>query len=159
MGQIVIGIGEYQVSSDSSDVLKTYALGSCVAVMIYDKLMKVAGMIHIALPDSKVDQNKAKTSPGHFADTGLPLLIEQMKKKGAAKGSVWIKIAGGSNVLDPKFVFDIGKRNTLAIKKYLWQIGMGPVAEDVGGDSSRTVTMNVSDGLVEINSGKKTWQL
>lgn len=95
MGVINVGIGEWAVSSELSDTLKTYALGSCVAVLIYDASRTIAGMIHIALPDSKVDAEKARALPGYFADTGLPVMIEEMKKRGAVRGHVWVKLAGG----------------------------------------------------------------
>lgn len=159
MNTIVVGIGEIKVSDDVESVIKTYALGSCVALIIYDQSRHIAGMIHIALPESKVDEAKAAVSPGHFADTGVPLLIEEMKKLGAVRGSVWIKLAGGAKVMDPNSYFDIGKRNVLAIKKVLWQSQMGPVAEDVGSDFSRTVTISVKTGEVTINSGPKSWTL
>jgi chemotaxis protein CheD len=159
MGLIVVGIGEYRVSAESSDVIKTYALGSCVAVMIYDKVKKIAGMIHIALPESSVDAEKARSIPGHFADTGLPLLIEEMKKMGVIKPNVWVKIAGGASVMDEALFFDIGKRNTLAVKKVLWKSNLGPISEDTGLDFSRTVTMSVGTGEIVLSSGKKAWNL
>ena len=155
----VIGIGDYAVSMDTQDSIKTYALGSCVSVIIYDTRSKIAGMVHIALPDSAVDKDKALTKPGHFADTGLPVLIEEMKKMGALKTNVWIKLVGGAKVMDPNSFFDIGKRNVLAIKKELWKSNMGPVKEDVGGDYSRTVSVSVETGEITISSGQNQWSL
>ncbi len=159
MGLIIAGIGETKVSADKGDIIKTYALGSCVALLIYDKQKNIAGLVHIALPNSSVDIEKARNMPGHFADTGVPYLIEKMKQFGALKQNVWIKLIGGSNVMDPNLLFDIGKRNTLAIKKILWQNNLGPIAEDVGGDYSRTVTMVVENGDIIVSSGKKEWKL
>ena len=66
MAVINVGIGEWAVSNDVADTLKTYALGSCVAVMIYDSRLLIAGMIHIALPDSAVDAERARILPGYF---------------------------------------------------------------------------------------------
>lgn len=154
-----IGIGEWVVSSVGDDVLKTYALGSCVAVLIYDARLSIAGMIHIALPDSKVDAEKARSLPGYFADTGLPVMIEEMKRLGAIRGHVWVKLAGGASVMDPGGFFDIGKRNILAAKKILWGSSLGPVAEDTGGSLSRTVSLAVADGETTISSGQKIWTI
>jgi chemotaxis protein CheD len=159
MGQIVVGIGEYKISADQSDIIKTYALGSCVAVIIYDKIKNIAGMIHIALPESSVDTEKAKKMPGHFADTGIPMFIEDLKKRGVLKANIWIKLAGGANVMDPDLIFDIGKRNALAIKKVLWRNNLGPVAEDIGGNYSRTVSVQVSSGEITVSSGPDSWSL
>ncbi|MGA2143265.1 MAG: chemotaxis protein CheD [Brevinematales bacterium] len=159
MTLITVGIGEYKVSNNPNDVLKTYALGSCVAVIIYEKIKHVAGMIHVALPDSTADKNIASKMPGHFADTGLPLLIEEMKKFGLNKADISIKLAGGANVLDTTSLFDIGKRNVIAIKKVLWKSGLGSVAEDIGREMARTVTFYVSTGEVTISNGKNEWKL
>jgi chemotaxis protein CheD len=159
MATINIGIGEWAVSDSSEDLLKTYALGSCVAVLIFDTKLRIAGMIHIALPDSKVDGERARSLPGYFADTGLPIMIEEMKKRGALRGSVWVKLAGGASVMDPGGFFDIGKRNILAAKRILWGSSLGPVAEDTGGNLSRTVSLSVLDGETTISSGQKRWTI
>lgn len=159
MGVVNIGIGEWAVSNTPGEVLKTYALGSCVAVLIYDSKLKIAGMIHVALPDSAVDKDKASSLPGYFADTGLPVMIEAMKKLGAVRGNVWVKLAGGAQVMDPNGLFDIGKRNILAAKRILWGSSLGPVAEDTGGAISRTVSLAVDSGETSLSSGKKQWTI
>jgi chemotaxis protein CheD len=154
-----IGIGEWQVSGNQTDELKTYALGSCVAVCAYDPTNRVAGLIHIALPDSKINQLKADKMPGYFADTGLPLLFEDMVKKGAQKKNIKIKLAGGSSIMDQNRHFDIGRRNAIAIKKYLWKNGFGVLKEDTGGNSSRTVSFKVGDGSIVVSNAGKTWEI
>ncbi len=159
MSIVNVGIGEWAVSSNPDDIIKTYALGSCIGVMIYDKELRIAGMIHIALPDSSIDADRARTLPGYFADTGLPLMIEEMKKKGAVRGNIWVKIAGGSSMMDEAGIFDIGKRNILAAKKVLWKSSLGPIAEDIGGTISRTVAFSVANGDTMLTSGGKSWPL
>ncbi len=159
MGILTVGIGEWVVSTSKDDIIKTYALGSCVAVIIYDSKVNVGGLIHVALPDSSIDAERAKNQPGYFADSGLPRMIEEMKSHGASRSGVWVKLAGGASVMDANGFFDIGKRNVLAVKKILWKSSLGPIAEDTGGNNSRTVTFNVSDGGVILSSGPKTWNL
>ena len=85
MKQITVGVGELKISNNSKDLLKTFALGSCVAVIIYDIKKKIAGLIHIALPDSSCNGNKAKELPTYFADTGLQIFLDKMGKKGATR--------------------------------------------------------------------------
>ena len=159
MANKTVGIGEWIVSSDPADIIKTYALGSCVAVLVYDSKVRVAGMIHVALPDSAVDPERAKSLPGYFADTGLPVMIEEMKRLGAVRAHVWVKLAGGSSVMDSAGLFDIGKRNILAVKKQLWRSTLGPIAEDVGGTISRTVSLSVSTGETTLSSGNRSWTI
>ena len=159
MAQLVVGIGEYSVSNNSQDVIKTFALGSCVAVMMYDKIKKIAGLVHIALPDSDISSEKREKLPGYFADTGLPILIDEMKKKGAILANMWIKMVGGANVLDTNYNFDIGSRNVLAVKKILWKLNLGIISEDIGGKIARTCWINVDDGQITISSKSKNWVL
>lgn len=158
MGLVVAGIGDMVFSGNSDDILKTYALGSCVAVMIYDIRKNIGGLVHIALPDSAVDLEKAKAKPGHFADTSIPVFLQEFRKMGGGT-NCWIKIAGGAKVMDPNSIFDIGKRNVLAIRKMLWKENLGPVAEDVGGDYSRTVLFQLSDGMIQLSCADRKWTI
>lgn len=159
MAQLTVGIGEWVIASGPDDVIKTYALGSCLAVIITDIKEGITGMIHIALPDSSIDPEKAKKQPGYFADSGLPLMIEEMKKLGSVRANIRVKLAGGAAVMDAKGIFDIGKRNLLATKRILWNSSLGAIAEDTGGDISRTVSVNARDGETLISSGNRQWQI
>ena len=154
-----IGIGEYMVSASADDILKTYALGSCVAVMVWDKVNKIAGMVHIALPDSSINPDKAAAKPGYFADTGVPILLQEMKKRGSDLRKLLVKLAGGSSIMDANRKFDIGRRNVIAIKRILWKNGLGVVKEDVGGTISRTVAMEVGTGAISLYNSQKSWSL
>ena len=154
MSVVTLGIGEYGLVKQPGDIIKTHALGSCVAIIMLDTASRTVGMVHIALPESKVHPERAKKLPGYFADTAIPALLELMRKSGAATNlkKVVIKLTGGANVMDKNNTFNIGKRNVLAIKKGLWAQRMGAVAEDVGGSISRTVTVNIDDGKVVVTS-------
>lgn len=154
MSIVTLGIGEFGVVKNPGDVIKTHALGSCVAIVILDPITRSVGMVHVALPESSVHPTRAQKLPGYFADTGVPILIQKMKEMGCAGNlrKLVVKLTGGANVMDKNNTFNIGKRNVLAIKKALWQQRMGAVAEDVGGTISRTVIINVDDGKVLVTS-------
>lgn len=162
MGLIVLGVGDYGATAKVNDTIRTYALGSCVGVVMVDPKSHIVGMIHIALPESSINRDKAKTTPGYFADTGIPMLLSNMQRCGHLGNdrALIVKIAGGANILDPNDTFSIGKRNVLAIKKIFWGLGMGVVAEDIGGNFSRTVSVEASTGRMEINSpGRGKWEI
>ena len=154
MENIIVGVGGLGVSNKANDVIKTFALGSCVAMILINPLRHTAGMAHIALPDSAIDPMKAKELPGYFVDTGVPALFQLMKDIGALKNdkNATIKLVGGAQVMDANNTFNIGKRNILAIKKILWSKGMGPLVEDIGGSYSRTVHLYVGSGEVIVSS-------
>ena len=60
----IIGIGEYIISDDPEDSIKTFALASCVAVTFYNPFIHLAGMVHIALP-TPMDLEEAQRRPGY----------------------------------------------------------------------------------------------
>jgi chemotaxis protein CheD len=158
----MIGIGDYGASNTPGDLVKTMALGSCVAVVFLVPKTRCVGMVHVALPESSINADKRIAKPGHFADTGIPALFENVCRVGGAVlvSDLYVKIAGGANVLGATSTFDIGRRNVLAVKKALWGLGTGPVAEDVGGCFSRTVTVSLDAGTMSISSpGKGDWTI
>ncbi|HAR62145.1 MAG: chemotaxis protein CheD [Candidatus Margulisiibacteriota bacterium] len=160
MNNLMIGIGDYNASKAKGVAIKTLALGSCVAVILLDPVTEAIGMAHIALPEASIDFEKSKSKPGYFADTAIIALYRRMGELGSLTKiqDMYIKIAGGANVLNNSM--DIGNRNILAIKKILWQMGTGPVAEDVGHNYSRTVTAYTDTGLIEISSHSRgVWNL
>ena len=116
-------------------------------------------MIHIALPDSAVNIEKAQSLPGYFADTGLPILLKDFKKLGGDRKTTVIKIAGGSSIMDANKTFDIGKRNAIAVKRFLWKQGLGVMKEDIGGNISRTVSVDIDTGKVMLSNAKNRWEL
>ena len=160
MSTIFVGVGGIGVARAPGEVLKTMALGSCVAVVLLDPQTHAVGTDHVALPDSSISADRARERPGYFADTGIPALLEAMSRIGARRDALIVKLVGGAAVLDPNSTFNIGKRNALAIKKILWGRQMGAVAEEMGGTISRTVTVDVDKGRVVISSpGKPDWEI
>ena len=59
MRTILVGIGEIAVSGDIEEIIKTMALGSCVAVIFYAPGKNIVGMAHIALPDSNIGSDRS----------------------------------------------------------------------------------------------------
>jgi chemotaxis protein CheD len=147
---ITIGIGELQVSDDPKSVLVTYALGSCIAVLVHDPVRRIAGMIHYMLPSSSITPEKSQTRPGMFADTGVPLLFQRMYSYSCVKSDLVVKVVGGATIHDDKGTFQIGKRNYQMVRKMFWKVGVAIRAEAVGGSVSRTARLYVGDGRAVI---------
>lgn len=129
------------------------ALGSCIGVILYDPAIKTAGLLHFALPDSSARLKSAGPIPGRYADTGIPLIINEMMKMGSKGGRyLTVKIVRGAQIMDPHDTFNIGKRNILAAKKILWKQRVFLKTEEVGGSISRTVAVEVDSGKVIVTS-------
>jgi len=146
MKPIVVRVADCQISKDPEGALVTYALGSCIAVAIHDAAAGVAGLLHLMLPESGIDRAKAQANPYMFADTGIPMLFRSAYEIGAEKRRLTVRLAGGAQVMDENGVFNIGKRNYLAVRKILWKAGVLVSAEDIGGNVSRTVRLEVGSG-------------
>lgn len=160
MRSIIVGIGELNTSNSPDDVVKTFALGSCIGVVALAPKQGVVGLLHLALPDSQINPELAKLQPGRFADTGIPELLKGMVKYGCRRNDLVIKLAGGANIMDANLRFEIGKRNLIAVKKILWKYKLWAVAEDVGENYSRTIRVEVNTGKVLLSSpGKEDWEL
>ncbi len=150
MKRINLGTGEMAVAQEPGVVLQTLGLGSCVAVIILEPSLRIVGMAHVALPDSSIDEDKARVLPGYFADTGLVRLMDLMFGQGRHGLSVLAKLVGGASVMDSKGTFNIGARNALAIKKILWKHRIAILGEDLGGNHSRSVSVDVCEGRVVV---------
>lgn len=146
MSLVTVGVGDCKISNEAESVLTTYALGSCIAVAIHDPVANVAGLLHYMLPESSLNPEKASQNPFMFADTGIPLLFRTAYGLGAEKRRLVVRVVGGAQVMDEHGVFNIGKRNHLALRKILWKAGVMIHAEEVGGNSSRTVRLEVATG-------------
>lgn len=154
---LVIGVGDCKVSSDADTELVTYALGSCIAVVVWDPASRVGGLLHFMLPDSMVDrQGQGRDHPYRYADTGVPLLFREAYQRGAEKRRLVVRLAGGAAVVDDKGLFSIGKRNYTALRKILWRAGVLVHGEDVGGSVSRTVRLEVESGRMYVRTAGRT---
>jgi chemotaxis protein CheD len=144
----VIGVADCGTSAEASDLLTTYALGSCIAVTMYDPLAKVGGMLHFLLPDQSEEAVRGGDNPYMYADTGVAQLIDGCIRLGALKRRLRVHAAGGANVIRDAGFFDIGRRNHLSLRKVLWKAGLLLQAEAVGGECWRTVRLDIGTGQV-----------
>lgn len=135
------------------DVLITSSLGSCVAICLYDQQARVAGMAHIMLPDSQ--EVRHRDNPAKFADSAIPVLIEEMTRQGAEKRRLVAKIAGGAQMFmipGGSPVMRIGERNVAATRAILERLGIPLAAEDTGSNYGRSVEFNARDGSLRVRS-------
>jgi chemotaxis protein CheD len=154
--RVVIGVGDLAVSNDPAVTLSTYALGSCVAVVGYDPLIRVGGILHLMLPDSKIAPARAVGQPGMFANTGLPLLFKSLQGLRADLTRLRLFVAGGANVLAGADAFRIGERNINATREYLSVIGFEFSHAAVGGSINRTIHLQNATGLLTLKTPTAT---
>ena len=121
---VTVGINECVVSDNPDSVLVTYALGSCIAVMAWDRLLHIGGMIHYSLPQASIHPGQAEVMPAKFGDTGIPFLFRSMYDLGAQKRHLVVKVAGGACLNESVFDtnMDIGRRNYVILRKMFWKM-------------------------------------
>jgi chemotaxis protein CheD len=121
--------------------------------VLYDPVRKIAGMVHIMLPDStKIMNNSNKAK---FADTGIDALIHDMMKCGADRRLLISKIAGGAQMFafgNNNDMMRIGERNVEATKLKLQELGISIRAEDTGSNYGRTIEFYPESGELHIKS-------
>jgi chemotaxis protein CheD len=156
----VVGIGEYAVSDVATDTIVTHALGSCIAVCIWDQAAGVAGLLHFLLPDSAVNPERAKSQPATFANSGLPLLFHAAYSLGLDKKRCRVRLVGGAEIANLGGVssLNVGKRNLLAARNILWRNGLLIESEETGGTTPRTVALRLTDGAIDVTSGRDLLQ-
>lgn len=153
-GQVIkVGIAQMDVVK-MPNTIRTSGLGSCVGVILYDESKKIAGLIHVMLPDSKLGRSEA-INVAKFADTSIPAMIDLLKLEGVQKFRLRAKIAGGAQMFQfssDKDSMRIGPRNVEAVKQELKRNSIPLIAEDTGGSSGRTIEFDPSTSKLHIRT-------
>lgn len=146
---INVGIADMAIAV-SPNTLRTI-LGSCIGTCIYDPKLKIGGMSHIMLPSSKKPSNNLKK----YADTAIPLMIDEMIKLGAQKERLVAKLAGGATMFkhsENSLMGEIGKNNIVSVREILAVMKIPVLSEEVGGDFGRTIDFYLETGELKIKT-------
>jgi chemotaxis protein CheD len=152
MSDLIVGISDIKISNNLSDTIVTYALGSCIGIAVFDPIARVGGMLHYMLPDSTLDEKKARDNPAMFADTGIPSLFKACYSLGAEKKRMIVKVAGGASILDDTNFFRIGQKNIMAMRKIFWKNNVMIATEDTGANHNRTVRLEMATGKTYVKT-------
>ncbi len=147
-----MGIADYKTLNAPNKII-TLGLGSCVGLTLYDPNLKVGGLLHVMLPDSKRFNKVDK--PAKFADTGVLLMFKELCRKGAKASGLQAKIAGGAQMFsgrDKSFSMNIGEQNVNAVKQALKKLGIKLLADETGGNHGRTMILDLNTGAVTIRT-------
>lgn len=156
----IVGVADMKISDQSDDLIVTHALGSCLGVAVYDPVARVGGILHVMMPVSTINPEKAVTNPFMFVDTALPAFFKSVYAIGGQKKRLEVKVAGGANVqTTANDRFAIGKRNYIMLKKIFWKNGILISAEDVGGTKARTMYLQIADGKCWLSNAGAQWEL
>ena len=145
------GLGQMVVSDDPGDILVVLGLGSCIGLVMHDPRAAVGGLAHVMLPGSEISDGNGPEAK--FADTAVPALLDAVVDRGADRGRLIVKMAGGAQMFSAgsgKGALGIGARNGVAVRAALDRAGLKLAAADTGGNSGRTVEVEVGSGTVRV---------
>lgn len=152
MARVTVGIGQIAVSVRPRDVLVTHALGSCLAVAVYDPEPPVAGLLHAVLPAIALERGGEEANPAQFVDSGIALLLQAVEAAGGDPRRLLVRVVGGGSILREEDGNSIGARNLLAALRTLRGLGLSITSSHVGGRLPRTVHLSVADGRTRVFS-------
>ena len=117
-------------------------------------MARVGGMLHVMLPLSTINPEKAREHPYMFVDSGVPAFFRELYAAGGQKNRLAVKVAGGACVgkAEDGDRFAIGKRNAIVLKKVFWTNGVLIDGEDVGGAAPRTLHLEIGSGRVWVTT-------
>lgn len=128
-------------------------LGSCVAVCLYDPILKIGGINHFMLPYWN-GQGLASPKYGNIA---IEKLIEKMLSFGSLKSNLKAKVFGGGEVIETNITqFHIGERNIKVAIEMLQEFNIPVVAKSLGGKLGRKIEFTTDTGEVRQKYIEKT---
>lgn len=128
--------------------LQCLALGSCVAVILYDNASKIGGIAHVMLPPS-AHNDVENAGALRYANHAIDELVKQIRELEDGKGELTARLVGGALVIHD--ISDVGKENTKTIRKLLQDLGIRIIDEHIGGTKGRSVLFDVGTGELQIN--------
>ena len=122
-------------------------LGSCVAVCLYDPLLRVGGMNHFLLP------GKGGSAEGAFryGEAALSGLLREIEGLGGSLLGMRARIFGGARVLGGlSELMHLGQRNVEYALEWLSEKRVPIVERDVLGARARRLEFDIGEGVARV---------
>ena len=143
--RISLCIGE--VAASQSPVVLDTLLGSCVAVCMYDPILRAGGMNYILLPKCKAGDQSPRC--GVHA---MELLINELMKLGGEKKRFIAKAFGGANVLPGMKMPPVGDENAIFVRQFLATEKIPLVAARMGGNYAVRLYFHTDTGKAYVHT-------
>jgi len=152
--EVRIKISEYCLAPES-EIIKSYGLGSCIGLALWDPKKKIGALAHILLPSSR--NSRPRAGSARYASSAVSLMLEEMIKAGCRRDRLVAKVAGGANMFPARFNpaadgpgLNIGKRNIQAVRRALARKKIPIAGQEVGGEIGRTIEFNPQTGELRV---------
>jgi len=132
----VIG-GEFAVVKDDENIAFKTLLGSCVAIMFYDKSLKIKGMNHFLLPATSNSNEDMK-----YGLYSVEAMLNEMYKLGCRKENMAVKISGGGDIVNVNLSGkSIGHRNVEFAMDFCASEGFRIISNHTRGTEGRVILL------------------
>jgi chemotaxis protein CheD len=151
-----VKVAQYAVGG-ADEVLATLGLGSCVAILLRDPVVRVGGMAHVLLPEPNLSRDSE--NPFKFATTAVPAMVAELRRLGGRETRLEARLVGGAAMFAALMVpgtLNMGERNIRAAREALARARIPIRGEEVGADYGRSVRFLVGDGSVTVSSVGRT---
>lgn len=143
--RVTLYIGE--VAASSAPIVLDTLLGSCVAVCLYDPMLRAGGMNHILV--SKCRPGDQSPRCGIHA---MELLINELMKLGGDRRRFVAKAFGGATVLGGLKLPLVGEANSRFVRDFLTTEKIPLVAERLGGSHAVHLHFTTDTGKVTVRT-------
>ena len=132
----VIG-GEFAVIKDDENIAFKTLLGSCVAIMFYDRVKKIKGMNHFLLPATNNSNEDMK-----YGLYSVEAMLNEMYKMGCQKSNMAVKISGGADIVNVALSSkSIGHRNVEFATDFCASEGFRILSNHTRGTQGRVILL------------------
>lgn len=154
MPDIQISMSQVKIANDPGFTLVIPNIVSGIGIVMYDPIKKIGGAAHPIIPNcgSPSDPN-----PQKYVDKCIAFLAKDLESKGANRGTLFVKIAGGAKMLNSVGI-PMGEKNLKSARETLAREKLSVKGLDIGGSIKRTLMLNISNGEVTVerfNEGTK----
>ncbi|WP_072856433.1 chemotaxis protein CheD [Loktanella atrilutea] len=129
--------------SDEPAVVMTTILGSCVATCLWDPVAGIGGMNHFLL----AKEPELGAANHRYGSHAMELLINDLLKKGAARGRLKAKLFGGA-MMQNSFG-KIGRANAEFALQFLENEDIPLVSQSLLGTQARRIRFSPVDGQAQ----------
>ncbi|MDR1676906.1 MAG: chemotaxis protein CheD [Deltaproteobacteria bacterium] len=121
-----------QIFTCAEQAMVSAVLGTCVAVCLHDRRLKIGGMNHFLYPKSGFFGSVSND----YGDVAITSLINKLRRQGSRVEDLEAQIFGGGEIQGDKWG-STGGKNVKIARKILKKNGIRIVSEDVGGLKGR----------------------
>ena len=143
IGQVKAGQGKV--------ILKSKAIGSCIAIVAYDAARSIGALAHVMLPGS-APAGRRPDEETKYAANAIDSIVAQIASRGSKSNDIEAVLVGGANVLDRKND-TICKDNIESVLELLEKKRIKVKARAVGGTNRRSVSLDIERGTVSYTEG------